>query len=129
MGCESTAFEAAEGESGVDGSAQHGIGLLTKPCSGYILWLETDTVLDKCIKTECSEKEQKDDEYLVPIQCHSRQDGHRPSNHCIETATRPRAQLKTATPEPSLPWQWRVDDRMLGGHRAERSGYAGCCDT
>ena len=35
MGCESTAFEAAEGESGVDGSAQHGIGLLTKPCSGY----------------------------------------------------------------------------------------------
>ena len=59
MGCESTAFEAAEGESGVDGSAQHGIGLLTKPCIGYILWLETDTVLEKCIKTECSEKEQK----------------------------------------------------------------------
>ena len=25
------------------------------------------------------------------------QDGHRPSNHCIKTATRPQAQLKTAT--------------------------------
>ena len=97
MGCESTAFEAAEGESGVDGSAQHGIGLLTKPCSGYIPWLETDRVLDKCIKTECSEKEKKDDENLVSVQCHSRQDGHRPSNHCIKTATRPQAQLKTAT--------------------------------
>ena len=34
---------------------------------------------------------------LVPIQCHFRQDGHRPSNHCIKTATRPQAQLKTAT--------------------------------
>ena len=46
------------------------------------------------------------------------QDGHRPSNHCIKTPTRPQAQLKTATPERSLLWQWRVDDRMLGGHRA-----------
>ena len=34
---------------------------------------------------------------LVPIQCHFREDGHRPSNHCIKTATRPQAQLKTAT--------------------------------
>ena len=81
MGCESTAFEAAQTESGVDGSAQHGIGLLTKPRSGYILWLETDRVLDKCIKTECSEKQEKDDGDLVTIQCHVRQDGHRPSNH------------------------------------------------
>ena len=34
---------------------------------------------------------------LVPIQSHFRSSGHRSSNHCIKTAPRPQAQLKTAT--------------------------------
>ena len=47
------------------------------------------------------------------------QDGHRPSNHCIKTATRPQAQLKTATGQR--------DD----GHRPSNHGsrsWLGCRD-
>ena len=42
----------------------------------------------------------------LPLQPHGHtatcqtDDGHRPSNHCIKTATRPQAQLKTATGPP-----------------------------
>ena len=61
----------------------------------------------------------------LPLQPHGHtatcqtDDGHRPSNHCIKTATRPQAQLKTATGQR--------DD----GHRPSNHGsrsWLGCRD-